>query len=111
MSNFDFIPNNTERNTADMDVVALFLKAFMNDRRYLDSGWAQCDYHLLADGTFVSGRNADLRTEVKFKWCDVQYAFKVLKEKGYHISVWTSPKGISTEYRLHTTKDSHCRYL
>ena len=111
MSNFDFIPNNTERNTADMNVVALFLKAFMDEGRYVNSGWAQCDYHLLADGTFVNGRNPDLRNEVRFKDCDVRYAFKVLKEKGYHISIWTSERGISTEYNLHKTRDSRCRYI
>jgi hypothetical protein len=111
MNNFDFIPNNTERNTADMNVVALFLKAFLKHERYCDSGWAQCDYHLLAAGSFVSGHRADLRNEVKFKKCDVQYAFNVLKEKGYHICVWTSPKGISTDYTLHYTRESRCRYL
>jgi hypothetical protein len=110
MNNFDFIPNNNERNTPDMDVVALFLKAFMQRKRYCNSGWADCDYHLTADGTFVSGRG-HIPNEVKFKDCDVQYAFNVLKRKGYYISVWVSPKGISTDYSLHTTRDSHYRYL
>lgn len=109
MSNFDFIPNNTERNTADMNVVALFLKAFMDSGEFVDSGWGYTP-RLTADGKFVR-HNVISPTDVHFKWCDVEYAFKVLKEKGYFISTWSSPKGISRGYVLHTTRERGYQYI
>jgi hypothetical protein len=109
MSNFDFIPNNPERNTADMNVVALFLKAFMDKEEFVDSGWGHTS-RLTADGKFVR-HDGVVPNEVKFKWCDVEYAFKVLKEKGYFINVSSSPKGISRWYTLHTTKKRGHHYL
>lgn len=111
MNTFDFIPNNTERTTADMNIVALFLKAFYACRRYKDRGYYGPDM-LTPSGELISFQpfNSDCN-KVDLKPCDVSEAFAILKRKGYYISVWTSERGLTREYTLETSMDDRKRYV
>ena len=109
MNTFDFIPNNTERTTPNEAVVALFLKAFFASRRYKDRGYYGPDM-LTTEGELIGFKHF-YENKVDLKPCDVDEAFKILKGKGYHISVWTSERGLTREYTLETSRDDRKRYV
>lgn len=110
MNTFDFIPNNnTERTTADMNIVALFLKAFYACRRYKDRGYYGPDM-LTPEGELIGFKHF-YENKVDLRPCDVSEAFAILKRKGYYISVWTSERGLTREYTLETSMDDRKRYV
>lgn len=84
MNTFDFIPQNNERTQADMNIVALFLRAIMKKGYYETyPQWGIRD-HLTTEGVFATGDCAGKQT-VRLLPCDIEYAWQVLKEKGYHV--------------------------
>lgn len=89
MSNFDFIPQNNERILADMDVVGLFLKAIIKKGHYETYPMDGICHRLTTEGEFVScgifSSESKKYEFVRVMPCDMEYAWKVLKEKGYHL--------------------------
>ena len=88
-ANFDFIPKNDVRTEADMNVVGLFLKAILK-KGYYETYPMDTIVHRLTDtGEFVScsifSRESDKYNFVRVLPCDLDYAWKILKEKGYHV--------------------------
>ena len=90
MEKFDFIPGNNVRTEPDMEIVTLFLKAIMKKGYYYDCIRMDLTDRLSKDGTFI--RCSIFSKEysekvVSFLPCDMEYAWKVLKEKGYHLRI------------------------
>ena len=89
METFDFIPNNYERRTPDMEVVALFMRAFYNKKEF-HIGTMSKDL-LTEDAKFISSYSYDRGWEkvtskfVDLKPVDYFKAFEIFKMKGYHI--------------------------
>jgi hypothetical protein len=84
MNTFDFIPQNDERTQADITIVALFLRAIMKKGHYETYPQWGIRHHLTADGEFRTGDCGGAKT-VRLMPCDIEYAWQVLREKGYHV--------------------------
>lgn len=89
MNNFDFIPQNNERTEPDMNIVGLFLKAIMKKGHYETYPMDSIVDRLTDKGEFVNCRyfseDYNKHNFVRVLDCDIEYAWQVLKEKGYHI--------------------------
>lgn len=89
MSNFDFIPQNEERTEPDMNIVGLFLKAILKKGHYETYPMDGIMHRLTDAGEFVAvqyfSRDAKNYNFVRVLPCDIDYAWQVLKEKGYHV--------------------------
>lgn len=89
MDKFDFIPQNNERTKADLDIVALFLKAIIKKGYYETHPYDNIRHRLTSEGVFVSCGYFSSEYKnynfVKLLPCDIEYAWQVLKEKGYHL--------------------------
>lgn len=85
MNTFDFIPQNNVRTEADMNVVGLFLKAILK-KGYYESypQWGIMDV-LTTAGVFKTFGYCKDEEMVRLLPCDKEYAWQVLKEKGYHV--------------------------
>ena len=72
-----------------MHVVELFLKAFFKKGHYETYPMDGVMHHLTAEGTFTScslfSQEYKEGSFVRVLPCDIEYAWKVLKEKGYHV--------------------------
>lgn len=85
MNTFDFIPQNNERTQADMNIVALFLRAIMKKGYYNTyPQWGIKDV-LTTKGVFEKLGSCKSDEMVRLLPCDKEYAWQVLKEKGYHV--------------------------
>ena len=89
MDNFDFIPQNDTRTEADMNVVALFLKAILKKGHYETYPMDTIVHRLTDAGEFItcSMWSSEYRKHnfVRVLPCDMQYAWQVLQSKGYHL--------------------------
>lgn len=112
MTNFDFIPNNSERTEPDMAIVTLFLKAFFDRKEFMSVARLQGHHdRLTAQGKIKEFKHFDPEPMVDLKEVDYMYAFEVLKSKGYHIEKHIGVHGYPIEYRLRTTKDPRRLYI
>ena len=85
MNTFDFIPQNNERTQADMNIVGLFLRAIMKKGYYETyPQWGIKDV-LTTEGVFKKYGSCSDEEMVRLLPCDKEYAWQVLKEKGYHV--------------------------
>ena len=90
MNTFDFIPQNNERTQADMNVVGLFLRAIMKKGYYNTyPQWGVKDV-LTTKGVFEKLGSCKSDEMVRLLPCDKEYAWQVLKEKGYHVRKYDS---------------------
>ncbi len=89
MNDFDFIPQNNERTEPDMNVVGLFLKAIMKKGHYETYPMDTIIDRLTDEGKFVkcSYFSSEYKKYnfVRVLPCDMDYAWQVLKDKGYHL--------------------------
>lgn len=89
MNNFDFIPQNNERTEPDMNIVGLFLKAIMKKGYYETYPMDTIIHRLTDEGKFITCSSFSSEYKkynfVRVLPCDMDYAWQVLREKGYHL--------------------------
>ena len=89
MENYSFIPENNIRKTADPKVVSLFLKAILQKGYYETYPMVGVYDELTKNGTFKASSVSSLMNKdeeiVPVLDCDIEEAWRVLKEKGYHL--------------------------
>lgn len=94
MNDFDFIPANDVRTEPDMNVVALFLKAILKKGYYNAYPMDGVLHRLTDQGVFTSCSvfSSEYKTHnfVTLLPCDIEYAWQVLREKGYHLRTYDS---------------------
>lgn len=94
MNTFDFIPQNDTRTEADMNVVALFLKAILKKGYYNAYPMDGVKHRLTDKGEFQScgifSSESKKHNFVQLLPCDIEYAWQVLREKGYHVRTYDS---------------------
>ena len=94
MSNFDFIPANNVRTEPDMNVVGLFLKAIMKKGYYNAYRMEGIMDRLTDKGEFNScsmwSSEYKEHNFVALLPCDIECAWQVLREKGYHLRTYDS---------------------
>lgn len=87
--NFDFIPRNDVRTEPDMNVVGLFLRAIMKKGHYETYPQDNIMHRLTDAGEFITcsywSSEYSKHKFVRVLPCDLEYAWAVLKEKGYHL--------------------------
>lgn len=94
MTDYSFIPENNVRKTADHQVVALFLQAILKQGYYNTYPMVGVSDVLTKDGTFVKSSMSMIMSPndnvVSVLDCDLQEAWRVLREKGYHLRIYDS---------------------
>lgn len=94
MGNFDFIPQNNTRTQADENVVALFLKALFKKGYYNAYPMDGVKDRLTDKGEFNScsiwSSEYKQHNYVQLLPCDIECAWRILREKGYHVRTYDS---------------------
>lgn len=94
MNTFDFVPQNDTRTEADMNVVELFLKAILKKGYYNAYPMDGVKHRLTDKGEFNScsvwSSEYKKHNFVQLLPCDIEYAWQVLRDKGYHVRTYDS---------------------